>query len=114
MVSHSLCNNLDIIDIHKATDGRKIMINMKVLPANRVFSLISVYAPNNDKDRVKFFQDCYHWVDILRTPKSQIVMGGDFKTTFRKIDQAAGIIDKAGVAFVDMMTALSFRIHLYT
>ena len=108
LLSHNL-SNLEVIDIHKGTDGRKIMINATLLPSNRVFSLVSVYAPNNDKDKIKFIQECYVWVDTLRASNSQILMGGDFNTTYRRKDRASGNIDKAGVAFKDMMSSLQLQ-----
>ena len=100
---------MEVIDIHKTNDGRKIMTNIKFLPENTVFSLVSVYAPNNEKDKIKFIHDCTEWVNKHSTDNSHIIICGDFNTTYRKNDRASGNIDKASTAFTNMMASLSLE-----
>ena len=105
IVSHKI-PDLEVIDTHRTNDGRKVLVNVKLTSISKILSLISIYAPNNDNERTKFFEGCCNWIDKTSTDKSQIVMAGDFNTTYRAIDRPSGKIDKTSESFVDMMATL--------
>ena len=46
--------NIEIINVHKSVDARKLLVNVRY--DENVFTFVNVYAPNNDNDRVIFFK----------------------------------------------------------
>ena len=42
--------NVDIINIHKSADGRKLLINATY--EQNIFTFVNIYAPNDDGERV--------------------------------------------------------------
>ena len=54
--------------------GRYIVANVKM--SDKCFNLINTYAPNDDKDQVKFFDNLNNEIENLNVNKN-IIMGGD-------------------------------------
>ena len=106
LISHRLAD-LDITDIHKSSDGRKIMVNVKLPCSNTAFCFVSAYAPNKIKDRTEFIQNLNDWIDNFCTNRSQFIVAEDFNTTYREIDRASQKIDNVSVEFTNMMNSLS-------
>lgn len=44
--------NSEILNIHKSEDGRIVLINVKI--EDKILSLINIYAPNNQNERIFF------------------------------------------------------------
>ena len=47
-------SNIEVLDIHKSLDGRKLMVNICVNEEN--LTLVNIYAPNKESNRVDFFK----------------------------------------------------------
>ena len=45
---------VQILNVHRSIDGRKLLINVKF--EDKTFSLVNVYAPNNESNRLDFFK----------------------------------------------------------
>ena len=56
-------------------DGR--YIHFVLVIDNHRYKLVNIYAPNNERHRVKFFQDMNNWVDI----DEYNLVGGDYNCT---------------------------------
>lgn len=79
LVNNRLKENVSLVN--KDNDGRLININYTTEENN--FNIISLYAPNNNVERVKFFNDLYDYIDDVPT-----IIGGDMNTTFTQKDRA--------------------------
>ena len=106
LISQRLAD-IDITGIHKSSDGRKVMVNVKLPCSNTAFCFVSAYAPNKIKDRFEFIQNLSDWIDNFCTNRSQFIVAGDFNTTYREIDRASQKIDNVSVEFTNMMNYLS-------
>ena len=58
---------VEILDIHIYIDGRKVLINVK--HNYNIFSLVNVYAANNEAHRLDFFKKLklfisHHCIDV--------------------------------------------------
>ena len=99
IVISSNLQGLDILNVHKGTNGHRVMINAKSIDQNKTYTFVSVYAPNDINARVTFLQDCREWVYNFASNDGNIIIAGDFNTTYRKLDRASGKLDKSGEEF---------------
>ena len=106
IVISSNLQGLDILNIQKGPNGRKVMINMKSLNQNKTYTFVSVYAPNDINARVTFLQNCKEWVLNFAPDDGNIILAGDFNTTYRKVDKASGKLDKSRYEFQKLMDNL--------
>ena len=56
-------NEIDIIGKRCDTEGRLCMAQLKVL--DEIYTIVNVYAPNNDKDRLALFGKVEKWIKKL-------------------------------------------------
>ena len=68
--------NVEIINIHKSADARKLLVNVKY--EGNIFTLVNVYAPTNDNDRTIFFKKLKTFVSRNTLNESAILLCGDF------------------------------------
>ena len=52
---------VEILNVHKTIDGRKILINIKI--ENDIITLVNVYAPNNEQNRTSFFKQMQTFIN---------------------------------------------------
>ena len=67
---------IEILNVHKSVDGRKLLVNVKY--EESVFTIVNVYAPNNEDARIEFFKRlktfiCQHSVNV-----NNVTLCGDF------------------------------------
>ena len=67
-----LNDNIKVEKFHLDPEGRLIYIDINY--NNVQFRIVNIYAPNNDDDRIEFFDDLY---PILLCNK-HLILGGDF------------------------------------
>ena len=67
---------VEILDIHRSIDGRKILVNVKL--NDNIFSLVNVYAPNNEPNRLDFFKKLKLFISHLCIDENNVIIAGDF------------------------------------
>ena len=67
---------VDIINVHKSVDGRKLLINVKI--DQNIITLVNIYAPNNEQHRVDFFKRIQSFINQYSLNTENIIMCGDF------------------------------------
>ena len=75
----------NVLSIHHDTDGRKIMINIEI--DNQCYTIISVYCPNREYDRIAFLKKLSKWTSDKCTSFETILCGGDFNCVLNEIDR---------------------------
>ena len=68
-----------VLSVHRDTEGRKILINIKNLN-NEIFSISSFYAPNNLQPRIQFIMNCNEWLQNNAADTKNMIIVGDFNT----------------------------------
>ena len=80
-----LNDNIKVEKFHLDTEGRLIYIDINY--NNVQFRIVNIYAPNNDDDRIEFFDDLY---PILLCNK-HLILGGDFNCVLNtQLDKIGG------------------------
>ena len=89
-VSIYVKNNLKCKTINeiKDTEGRIILINIEI--NENIFTLINVYAPNQHKNRNKFFKKVQNIIENNRL--GILILGGDMNETLSINDKKTLII----------------------
>ena len=73
----------EIIDEHKDNDGRIIMLNIEI--ENIIYSLINIYAPNNEQERNSFYKKLNEF--IHKNAVGIVIIGGDMNDALSEIDR---------------------------
>jgi len=74
-----------IIDYHSDDNGRQIILNIKL--KNKMLSVVNVYAPNLEKDRITFFSNLSRWIESKSKSINDIICGGDFNCCLNANDR---------------------------
>ncbi len=75
----------DLVSEHKDKEGRLLLLNICINESD--FSLLSVYSPNKEKERVSFIKDTSDWCSENVTSPSKFIVGGDFNCALETIDR---------------------------
>ena len=86
--------NYELIDVHEICKGRALLVNISI--AGNTFTLVNVYAPNEVRERIKFFNDVNDAIQSYAVNKQSILIGGDFNCVNSKEDKVSSItLDKS-------------------
>ena len=77
--------SIDIINVHKSIDGRRILINFK--RENEIYTIINVYAPNSENARIDFFKRLKTWISQYSSNDTNIILLGDFNCALSSQDR---------------------------
>ncbi len=77
--------NFKIVNSHVSQDGRRALCN--VLLDDETFTIVSVYAPNKEKDRKSFFKRTSKWIMQYATNADNIISCGDYNCCLREEDR---------------------------
>ncbi len=96
--------NYDIVNTHVSQDGRKVLTNLKI-EGEDVLSIVSIYAPNNEKDRKAFFKNLSKWTLQYAYNTDNIVICGDFNCCLEDDDRIprTHLNDSSRLAMLTMM-----------
>ena len=97
-----LTNNFpdySIIDKQTDQEGRIVLINIKLLFSNEVYTFINVYAPNNVQQRIIFLQKVNKFINQHAKSHKNIIMCGDFNTCETQKDRASQKLDQSSKHF---------------
>jgi len=68
----------EIINTHASQDGRKVIANIKLESEDsKCISIISIYAPNVEKNRKDFFKNMSKWIMKYSVSSDQLIVCGD-------------------------------------
>lgn len=79
--------NYDLIDYHTDNEGRQILINISW--NDSIFTLVCLYAPNDEKERVEFFKNSTNWILKHSKNTDQIIVAGDFNCCLNDNDRTS-------------------------
>ena len=65
-----------VLNSHTDNDGRLILANLKI--NNNEFTLVNIYAPNSEAERIAFFNKMKEFIKVHAVNKSKLIIGGDF------------------------------------
>ena len=91
--------DINILNTHRSNDGRKLLINVKLNDVE--FTLVNIYAPNNETHRIQFFKRLRSFINNYSNISSKIILCGDFNC---KIDNCT---DKSSKILNDVITQLN-------
>lgn len=74
--------NVDILNVHKSEDARKLLVNVKI--DDTLITFINVYAPNTEKARIEFFNRLRSFTSTHTILGSKVFLCGDFNCSFEK------------------------------
>ena len=77
--------NVNVIDHHDAGDGRRLLVNIEI--ESKMYTLVTVYAPNVENERHAFFNDLTVWVQTHACNTNDIILGGDFNCCLEDLDR---------------------------
>ena len=81
-----------VLNIHKDDDGRKLLLNIMI--DDKMYTIISVYCPNNVNERTAFLKHLNVWTKQHCQSVDNIICGGDFNCTINIIDRKTkGYVD---------------------
>ena len=86
--------------------GRFMIIHIEI--DDKIFVLVNIYAPNTDKEQLKYYEDLLHVVEGERVGiNGNIVMGGDWNLVQNtKIDKKGGLLQtKESIKVVENITS---------
>ena len=67
---------LKVLNVHRSNDGRIILLNCE-LQENSI-TIVNVYAPNNDKMRIEFFNKLKSFISRYCLNDNNLIIAGDF------------------------------------
>ncbi len=86
------------IDIHRDTEGRKILMNISI--NNAIVTLINIYAPSSGiTERIKFLKRTKTWSKQHCINANMTIASGDFNTVDEAVDRSSGKVDSSGQHF---------------
>ena len=88
------------MNVHKSADGRKLLINIQY--EGNVFTLVNVYAPNVDSDRVLFFKKLKTFISQNTTNDSAVLLCGDMNCCQNRVHDKSFSKLKEITTFLDL------------
>ena len=77
---------------HISQDGRRILINFNYNKED--FTIVNIYAPNNEQERIQFFKKLSTWIPQNADNENGIILCGDFNSTLTQIDRNTRKLDR--------------------
>ena len=91
---------VEILNVHKTIDGRKILIKIKI--DNDIITLVNVYAPNNEQNRTNFFKQMQTFINHHALNIENVLLCGDFNCITSKTSDKSAIQLNAICRNIDM------------
>ena len=82
------CQKLDVnvIDEFACDDGRTLIMNMEL--CNKTYTLVNVYAPNKEKERINYFQNLEMLINRYSKNKENLIIAGDMNCCLNEDDRS--------------------------
>ena len=100
---------LKILNVHKDKDSRKILINLEI--AGVPYTLVNIYAPNGEMERVKFYKRALKWIKQYCEYENNIIICGDLNCCLEDHDRMprTHINDKSRRILRELITGLKIK-----
>ena len=84
-----------IVNSFASDDGRILLVNLDI--CDNILTIVSVYAPNYERDRSIFFEELRKWVSKFAENADNVIISGDFNCQLNLTDksQNEATIDKS-------------------
>ena len=93
-----LTNNFpeySLIDKQTDEEGRIVLLNIKLLFNNEIYTLMNVYAPNDTQHRINFLKKINKCINQHAKNDKNIIICGDFNTCENRNDRASRKLDQS-------------------
>lgn len=99
--------NVKYINHHTDEDGRMLMVNFELCDLNELFSICSIYAPNDENVRVDFFKKLNKWLTTNTINENNTVVCGDFNCCLTELDRvpSSHLKDKSRTCLKNIVSA---------
>ena len=90
-------------------EGRLIMVNVEF--EDQVLSLVSLYAPNKEKNRIAFYNYAKRWINEKTLNINNLYVAGDFNGYLRICDKATEnvLLDRSRQSLIDLIESLNLK-----
>ena len=104
-IFHSLSDNAS----SRGVEGRLIMVNVEF--EDQVLSLVSLYAPNKEKNRIAFYNYAKRWIDEKTLNINNLYVAGDFNGYLRICDKTTEnvLLDRSRQSLIDLIESLNLK-----
>ena len=99
--------NVTVINHIIDNEGRKILLNINLDGDDT--SIISVYAPNNIKNRKDFLTNLVTWTNEHALNPNNLIILGDFNTVLNKTDRCSNFVDSSTKDFLNFTRQLKVK-----
>ena len=83
---------MQIENIHKSDDGRRLLINCSI--NGRKMSIINIYAPSILSERIAFFKRTSTWIKANISDDNCLFIAGDFNSVMHPQDRTSNRVDR--------------------
>lgn len=94
---------LSIFDSHRSIDGRKLLVNLKY--EEITFSIVNVYAPNYDQQRLEFFKRLKSFIFKYSVNIENVAVCGDFNCNIENTSDKSSEYLKHALKSLEMYDA---------
>lgn len=90
-------SKIEITNYHRSVNERRLLVILDILKG----SLVNIYAPNNEKDRVEFFKRLTAWINKNSINLDNVILCGDFYCQIKNelCDKTVNILKKISKTF---------------
>lgn len=99
--------NASVISSHSDNFGRIVLVNIKI--ENRIYSVVSLYAPNDVHGRIMFYKQLLTFVNMHAISMNRLIIAGDFNCKLTERDSNSGILDRSRNILKDVMSKLNVK-----
>ena len=100
----------NFLSCNRSQDGRRIILNIEC--DNEILCIVSVYAPNQEQNRIDFFKKLICWIDQHSSNDNGIILCGDFNCAIESIDRNTNTSDRSRLHLKNLVTKLMFLIAI--
>ena len=87
--------------------ARKLLLNIEY--DDNVYTIVNLYCPNDQGERVRFLSDCPHWVNTNRIMNSFLILGGDVNCVQWPSDKSSNKVDIASKSLIELKRSLNVK-----
>ena len=101
--------NIVVHSVQYGNDGRQMLINVDI--EGKPFTIVNIYAPNEEKSRINFFQSLVDWIKAEAYDINNVVLVGDLNCCLREEDRSSrtNVKDKSRNALKLLLTKLNLN-----
>ncbi len=100
--------NFELINSYVDKDGRRILVNISY--ANQVYSIVCLYAPNNESHRKDFFNKTNKWINQNALNLNNLSVCGDLNCALESADRmGSSYADSSRCNLKTLMQKLSLQ-----